>query len=161
MHRGFLVDTYSEVLGRQGWALAGGGGWARGKGSNGSSCTLWEGVEMLELQRKQDGRGAFPGMSHSSADQQHRTTFCELKRARSSYAPLFLWTTGFWSRLCWECLEGGLSRCLTDEMQRRIGSGGFVFVTPVLHFFLSRFFIFCFSVIFCDGHTLYTVGWQK
>ena len=58
----------------------------------------------------------------------------------------------------WKRLEGGLSRCLTDEMQmRRFSLGGFLFVKLVRHVVLSRFFV----VIFCDGHPLHIAGWQK
>ena len=39
---------------------------------------------------------------------------------------------------------GGLSRCLTDEVQRRFGLGGLLFAESVWHVVLSRFFIFCF-----------------
>ena len=55
----------------------------------------------------------------------------------------------YWSRLRWKCLETGLSCCLTDEMQRRFGLGGFLFVKSVLpcrsfalfHFVFLRHFL--------------------
>ena len=70
---GFLVDSSSEILGGEDWALAGGGDWVKGKVSNGSnsssssssgsssSSTLGEELEKAELQRKQDRRESFPG----------------------------------------------------------------------------------------------------
>ena len=61
---GSLVDTSLEVLGGENWALAGGDGWVRGKGSNGSSTMLREGLEKVELQRKQDGKESSPRMTH-------------------------------------------------------------------------------------------------
>ena len=45
-----------------------------------------EGIEEeVRLQRERDGRGSLLSTTDSSVDQQHRTTFCELKHARSSY----------------------------------------------------------------------------
>ena len=67
MDSGCLVDTSLEVLGGEDCTLAGGGDRTRGKESNGSSSTLGEGLEKVELQRKQDGRESFPGMIHGSA----------------------------------------------------------------------------------------------
>ena len=65
---GFLVDTSSDLLGGKDWALVGGGGWVKGKGSDGRSSTLGEGLKKVVLQRKQDGREAFPGTTHNSID---------------------------------------------------------------------------------------------
>ena len=56
-----MVDVSSGVLRGKDWALAGGGGWVRGEGINDSDrSTLVEGLEKVELQRKQDGKEAFP-----------------------------------------------------------------------------------------------------
>ena len=63
--------------------------------------------------------------------------------------------------LRWKCLDRGLSRCLADEMLRRFGLGGFVFVKSVCHVVLLRFFIICFFVVFGDAHTLHIVGGQN
>ena len=46
---GVLVDTSPQVLGGEDWNLAGRGGWVRGRGSNGSSSTLGEGLKKVEL----------------------------------------------------------------------------------------------------------------
>ena len=45
MDSGFLVDTFSEVLGKEDWAPARGDGWVKGKGSNSSNTMLGEGLE--------------------------------------------------------------------------------------------------------------------
>ncbi|CAN0452745.1 unnamed protein product, partial [Laminaria digitata] len=64
---GFLVDTSSEVLGGENWALAVGALRVKGKESNGSSSSMFgEGLEKVELQREQGGREAFPGIDHSN-----------------------------------------------------------------------------------------------
>ena len=59
MDSGFLVDTSSDVHEGKDYALAGRGGWVRGKGSSGSSSTLREGLEKVELRRKQRRQGVF------------------------------------------------------------------------------------------------------
>lgn len=64
MGSGFLADTFSEALGEKDWALAREGGWVRGTGSNGSGSMLREMLEKVELQRRQDGREAFPCTIH-------------------------------------------------------------------------------------------------
>ena len=94
----FLVDTYFSELR--------GDGWVRGKGSNGSSSTFGEGLEKVELQRNQDGRDSFPGMTHSSVDQQHRTT-CEFEGARSGHNPAIFMDSGFLVEAALEMLGGG------------------------------------------------------
>ena len=54
-----------------------------------------EGFEKtVALQSKQEGRQPFPGTAHSSIDQQHRTIFCALKDARSSYKPAIFMDSG-------------------------------------------------------------------
>ena len=79
-------------------------------------------------------------------------------------ATFFLWTAGFRSTLRGKCLEGGLGRCLTDEMQRRFGLGGYLLFVRQIGFDTSFFHAFssfvCFFVIFSDGHTLHMVRWQ-
>ena len=40
-------------------------------------------------------------------------------------------TADFWSGLRGKCSEEGLGRCLTAEMERRFGLGGFLFVESV------------------------------
>ena len=47
------------------------------------------------VQGEQDGIEAFPGTTDSSIDQQHRTTFCAWKHARSSYKPATFMASGF------------------------------------------------------------------
>ena len=63
-----------------------------------------------------------------------------------------------------EMLGGGLGRCLTDEMQRRFGLGGYLLFVRQIGFDTSFFHAFssfvCFFVIFSDGHTLHMVRWQ-
>ena len=49
---------------------------------------------MTQLQRKQDGSEYFPVIAQSSMDQQHRTTFCVLEGARSSYKPAICMDSG-------------------------------------------------------------------
>ena len=46
--------------------------------------------------------------------------------------------------------EGGLSRCLTDEMRAVLILGGFSCVKSAWHVVLARFFVFCLCFIFCD-----------
>ena len=41
MDSGFLVGTYSDILGEENWTLARGDGWVRGRGSNGSTIMLY------------------------------------------------------------------------------------------------------------------------
>ena len=107
MDSGFLFDASLEILGGEDWALAGGGGWVKGIESNGSSSMFGEGLDDLGVQREQDGREAFPGMTNSSIDQQHRTTFCALKHARSSHKPAIFMDSGFLVDTSLEMLEGG------------------------------------------------------
>ncbi|CAM9529130.1 unnamed protein product, partial [Laminaria digitata] len=93
------------MLGGEDWALAVGDFRVKGKESNGSSSSmLGEGLEKVELQRKQGGR--FPGTTNSSIDQQHRTTFYALKQARSSYKPAIFMESGFLIDSSSEVLEG-------------------------------------------------------
>ena len=83
-----MVNAYSEALGQEDWALAEGD--AAGSGVKGVTAAVlrWRrGLEKVELQRKQDSRESFPGMTYSSMDQQHCTIFCALEGARSSYEP--------------------------------------------------------------------------
>jgi len=67
---GVLVNAYSEALGEEDWALAEGD--AAGSGVKGVTAAVlrWRrGLEKVELQRKQDSRESFPGMTYSSIDQ--------------------------------------------------------------------------------------------
>ena len=65
-----------------------------------------QGLEKVELQRKQDGREAFPGTTHSSMDRQRRATFYALKYARSRYKPDILMDSGFLVHTYAEILGG-------------------------------------------------------
>ena len=86
MDSGFLVDASSGVLGKEDCALQVGGGRVRGTGSEGSGSTWREGLEnkVEEPQEERDGRDSLLGTTDIPV-QQHRTTFCALKHARSSY----------------------------------------------------------------------------
>ena len=97
MDSGFLVDASSGALEKEDLALAVGGGRVRGTRSKGSGNTWGEGLEnkVEELQRERDGRGSLLGTTDSSVDQQHRTTFCALEHARSSYKPAIFMDSGF------------------------------------------------------------------
>ena len=80
-----FVDASSGVLGEGDWALAVRGGRVRGTRSNSSNRVWGEGLEEVEtLQKERDGRDSLLCTTGSSVDQQHRTTFCALKHARSS-----------------------------------------------------------------------------
>ena len=83
--------------GKEDRALAVGGGRVRGTGSKGSASTWREGLEnkVEEPQEERDGRDSLLGTTDSSVDQQHRTTFCASKRARSSYKPAIFMDSGF------------------------------------------------------------------
>ena len=95
MDSGFLVDDSSGVFGKEDWALAVGGGRVRGRGSKSSNSMWGEGLEEVEkLQRERDGRDSLIGTTDSSVDQQHRTTFCALKHARSSNKPAISMDSG-------------------------------------------------------------------
>ena len=87
------------MLGGGDWALAVGGGRVSGAESNSissSSSVGGEGLEEVEeLQRENHRKDSLIGTTDSSVYQQHRTTFCALKHARSSYKPA-LWAAGFW-----------------------------------------------------------------
>ena len=79
-------------------------------------------------------------------DQQHRTTFCALEDARSSYKPAFFKDSGFLIDASLELHGGGLSRFWMDEMQ---GLGGFSCVKSVWDVFHLRILIvFAFSSFF-------------
>ena len=65
------------------------------------------GLGMVGVQREQYGKEAFPGTTNSSMSQQHRTTFCALKDARSSYKPAIFMDSGFLVDTSSEMLEGG------------------------------------------------------
>ena len=111
INSGFLVNIYSEVLEGEDWALAGGGGWVRGKGSNGSGGTVREGLEKADIQRKKDGKESFAGMNHSSMDQQHARPSARWRVRVAVTNQPFLWTAGFRSMPRWKWVEGELSRC--------------------------------------------------
>ena len=68
--------------------------------------------------RKQDGKESFPGTTHSSMDQQHRTTFSALKDARSSYKTAIFMDSGF--------LVDTSSDVLGGEDLALAGGGGWV-----------------------------------
>ena len=93
--------------------------------------TVWGNAQFTVS--KQDGREAFLSTSGSSMDQQHRTAFCALEDARSTYKPFISWAADFWLRLRW-----GSVRCLTDEMQGRFDLGGFLCVKSVWHVLLKK-----------------------
>ena len=96
MDSGFLVYTSSGVLGGEDWALAVGGGRVRGTRSKSSNSMWGEGWEEVEkLQRERDGRDSLIGTNDRSVDQQHRTTSCGLKHARSSNKPAISMDSGF------------------------------------------------------------------
>ena len=59
-------------------------------------------------------QGGFPWYTtnNSSIDQQHRTTFCALKLAGSSYKPTIFMDSGFLDHISLEILEGGASSLL-------------------------------------------------
>ena len=55
-----------------------------------------EGIEQkVRLQRERDGRASLQGTTDSSVNQQHRTTICGLKHARSSCKPAIYMDSGF------------------------------------------------------------------
>ena len=91
------------------WALVGCGGRIEGKGSNGSSSMFGEKLGKVGEQREQDGKEAFPGTTHSSIDQLHRTTFCAMKHTRSSYKLTIFMDSGFLVDTSLEMLEGGVA----------------------------------------------------
>ena len=100
-----------ECLGGGDWALAVGGGRVRGTRSKSSNSVWGEGLEEVEkLQRERDGRDSLIGTTDSSVDQQHRTTFCALKHARSSNKPAISMDSGF----------------LVDASSGVLGGGGFL-----------------------------------
>ena len=92
MDSGVLVDASSGVLGGRDWALAVGGGTARGTRSKSSNSVWGEGLEnkVEEPQEERDIRDFLLGTTDSSVDQQHRTTFFALKHACSSNKPAIL-----------------------------------------------------------------------
>ena len=61
----------------------------------------------MGLHREKDGKETFPGTTKTSIDQQHRTTFCALKHARSSYKPTIFMDSGFLVDTYAEVLGGG------------------------------------------------------
>lgn len=68
----------------------------------------------VEFQRKRDGREGFPGTTHSSKDQQHRTTFKTLEDTRGSSKPAVFMDSGVLVDASSEVpgtREGGLGRC--------------------------------------------------
>ena len=83
-----------------------GDGWVEDKGSKGSSCMFGERLGKVGVKRGQNGREAFPGTTNSSIDQQHRTTFCALKHASSSYKSAIFRTPCFWN-ISFEISDGG------------------------------------------------------
>ena len=58
------------------------------RGTSSSSSWGAGGGEGTSLQRKQEGGETLPGTTDSSIGQLHRTTFCALKRMRSSHYPV-------------------------------------------------------------------------
>ena len=84
----------------------GGGCWVEGIGSNDNCSMFGEGLGKLGVQKEQDGKEPFPGTT-DTIDQQHRTTFCALKHARSSYKPTIFMDSGFLVDTSLEMLEGG------------------------------------------------------
>ena len=74
---------------------------------SGSNIIAGEGVERVEFQRKRDGKEDFPGTTHSSKDQQHRTTFYAVKDVRSSYKPALFMDSRFLVDTFWE-VSGGV-----------------------------------------------------
>ena len=83
------------MRGGEDWALAVGGGRVRGTRSKSSNSMLGEGWEEVEkLQRERDGTDSLMRTTETSVDQQHRTTFCALKHARSSNKPAISMDSG-------------------------------------------------------------------
>ena len=74
------------MLGKEDWALAVVGGRVRGTGSSSSNSMWGEGLDnkVEEPQEERDGSDSLLGPTDRSVYQQHPTTFCELKHARSS-----------------------------------------------------------------------------
>ena len=72
---------------------------------------------MEEPQEERDGRDSLIGTTDSSVDQQHRTTFCALKHARSSNKPAILMDSGFLVDASSGVLKEGSGRFLVDEME--------------------------------------------
>ena len=104
---GFWCRCLRGCLGWGDWALAVGGGTVRGKRSKSGNSVWGEGLEEVkEPQEERDGRDSLISTTDSSVDQQHRTTFCALKHARSSYKPTILMGGGFladdFSRVLWK-----------------------------------------------------------
>ena len=56
---------------------------------------MGEGLGKIDLQRKQDGRGAPLGTTTCRCDRQHRTTSFALNDVRSSYKPAILMDSAF------------------------------------------------------------------
>ena len=120
-------------------------------------------MEKVELKRKQEAAGRLSLVRPVTvvvAVWTSNTARPSARWKRCAYVAVanqpFLWTAFFFF------FEGRLRRCLAEEKQRRFGSGGVLFVKPVWRAVLLHFFIFCFFVIFCDGHTLHIiVGSQK
>ena len=151
--------------------LAGAGGWVRGKGSSndgGSNPIVvlvrWErGWRRQSLRGSKRRQGGFPWYDLLQQQQQYGpATPHDLLRVGKGARTQQLQTSHFYGQRFFFFFEGRLRRCLAEEKQRRFGSGGVLFVKPVWRAVLLHFFIFCFFVIFCDGHTLHIiVGSQK
>ena len=97
MDSGFLVGASSGVLGKEGWALAVGGGRVRDTGSKGSGTTWREGIENMveDPPGERDGGDSLLGSTGSGVDQEHRTACSASKHARSSYKPAIFVGIGF------------------------------------------------------------------
>ena len=71
---------------------------------------------MSYIQREQECRDSFGGTGDSSVDQQHCTTICALKCARSSYKPAIFMDSG----VLVDALSGMLGR---EDWALAVGSG--------------------------------------
>lgn len=92
----FWLILPGKCAGR-GTGLRGGGGWVKEKRSTASSSMFGEVLGKVGVQRKQDGREAFPGATNSCMEQQHRSTFCASNHAHSSYKPAIFIDNGFFT----------------------------------------------------------------
>ena len=93
-------------------------------------------------------------MTYSSMDPQHRMIFCALECACSSYKPAIFMDSGFLVEAALEVLGGGVSRCLADQMQRKVLVYRRLFVRQIgstCRFFTLSLFLFLTSFFAMDA----------